>query len=86
MNKNGRETNSEGQKSEREGKPLPFISPGRIKSRPLDHVQYTSTAEDSETRSMVGINGLFRNLNQRSRSKESETSHTLMMRGVLLKH
>ena len=54
------------EKNESEGKMSPFISPRRIKSRPLDHVQYKSTAEDSETRSTVGIKGLFKNLNQRS--------------------
>ena len=86
VNKNGKETNSERQKSEKEGKILPFISPRRIKSRPLDHVQYTSTVGGSETRSTVGIKGLFRNLNQWSRSRGSETSYTLMMRGVLPKH
>ena len=38
MNKSGKETNSKRQKSEKEGKALPFISLGRIKSRLLDHV------------------------------------------------
>ena len=62
MNKN-KETNSERQKSKKKGKILPFISPRRIKSRPLDQVQYTSIAGGSETRSTVGIKSLFRNLN-----------------------
>ena len=86
VNKKGNETNSERKKSEKEGKTLPFISPRRIKSKPLDHVQYTSTAGGSETRSTAGIRGLFKSLNQRSWSRESETSYTLMMRGVLPKH
>ena len=63
-NESGKETNSERLKSEREGKTLPFISPGKIKSRPLDHVQYASTVGGSKTGSTVGIKGLFRNLNQ----------------------
>ena len=41
VNESGEETNSGRQKSEKKGKTLPFISPRRIKSRPLDHVQYT---------------------------------------------
>ena len=81
-----KETNNERQKNEKEGKPPPFISPGRIKSRPLDHVQSTSTVGGLETGSTVGIKGLFRNLNQWSRSRGSETSYTLMMRGVLPNH
>ena len=39
VNKSGKEMNSERQKSEKERKTLPFISPRRIKSRLLDHVQ-----------------------------------------------
>ena len=57
---NGKETNNEMQKSEKERKISPFISPRRIKSRPLDHVQYASTVGGSETRSTVGIKGFFR--------------------------
>ena len=68
--KNREKINDERQKSEKEGKISPFISPGRIKSRPLDRAQHTSMARGSKTRSTVGIKGLFRNLNQRSRSKE----------------
>ena len=83
---NREDINSERKKSEKEGKISPFISPSRIKSRPLDHAQRTSTAEGSETRSTVRIRGLFRNLNQWSRSQENETSYTLMMGGVLSKH
>ena len=84
--KNMEEINSERQKSEKEGKTSPFINPGRIKSRPLERAQRTSTVGGSETRSTIGIRGLFRNLNQRSRSRENGTSYTLMMRGVLPKH
>ena len=56
----GKETDSEWQKNEREGKISPFISPRKIKSRPLDHVQYESMAGGSETRSMVEIKSLFK--------------------------
>ena len=83
---NREEINSERLKSEKEGKISPFISQRRIKSRPLDRAQRISTAEGLETRSMVGIIGLFKNLNQRSRSQENGMSYTLMMGGVLPKH
>ena len=82
----GRKVKKKKKKKKKEGKICRLINPGRIKSRPLDHAQYTSTAGGSGTRSTVGIKGLFRNLNQQSRSKKNETSHALMMRGVLPKH
>ena len=65
VSKNGKKTNIERQKSEKEGTTLPFISLRRIKSRLLAHVQYTSMARGSDIRSTVGIKGLFKNLNQR---------------------
>ena len=80
------DTDSEMQKSVREGKISPFISPRKIKSRPLDYVQYESTARGSETRSTVGIKSLSKNSNQRTQSQGNEASRTLMMRGVLPKH
>ena len=46
-------------KKKKKGKISPFISPRKIKSRPLDYVQYGSTASGSETRSIVGIKSLF---------------------------
>ena len=64
-------------------KPLPFIGLEEIKSRPLDRTQLTSTTKGFEVRSTIGIRGLFRNLYQRLQSKGNESSHTLMMRGVL---
>ena len=61
VNKNGKDTNSERLKCEKKGKTFPFISPGRIKSRLLDHA---STAGGSKTRLTVGIKSLFRNSNR----------------------
>ena len=65
----GKETDGERQKSENEGKISHFISPRKIKSRPLDYGQYESMARGSEARSTVGIRSLFRNSNQRSLSR-----------------
>ena len=62
-------TDGERQKSEKDGKFSPFISPTKIKSKSLDYVQYESTARGLETRSTVGIRSLFRNSNQRLRSQ-----------------
>ena len=56
----GKRQTANGRKNEREGKISHFISPRRIKSRPLDHAQYESKVGNSEARSTVGIKGLFK--------------------------
>ena len=76
-------TDSEMQKSVKERKISPFISPRKFKSRSLDYVQYESTARGSEARMMVAIKSLFKNSNQRTRSRGNEASHTLIMRDVM---
>ena len=68
-------------KSEKEGKISPFISPRIIKSRPLDCIQWKSTAGSLEARLTVEIKDLFKNLTQRLRFGRDETSRTLMMKG-----
>ena len=52
--------NSEKQKSGEEGKTSSFVSPLRIESRPLDHIQHATTAGGSKTRSTVGNISLFK--------------------------
>ena len=61
-----RNIDGEMQKNGEEGKVSHFTGPRKIKSRPLDYVQYESTARGSETRSTVGIKSFFKNPNQQS--------------------
>ena len=51
---------SEMQKSVKEEKISPFISPRKTKSRLSNQVQYGSTARGSESRSTVGIKSHFK--------------------------
>ena len=53
-----RNTDGKMQKNEKDEKVSPFIGPRKIKSRPLDYVQYKSTARGSKTRLTVGIKSL----------------------------